>query len=136
MSHQGLRVLLVEDRPEFAETLGEALQVAGHEVEIAPDGASGLEAARVRNPDVVFFELALPGLDGYAVAKGIQDQFAWKRPLLVALTGPTDPDSARRSQEAGIDLLLSKPVDLVLLRNLLRRFQSIVQDIQDFDPGL
>jgi len=136
VQHQGLRVLVVEDQRDFAEALAGSLRTAGHEVGIAGDGATALEVARVKQPDVVFFEVELPGIDGYTVAQRIQEQSAWKRPLLVAFTEQTNTESNRRSREAGIDLLLGKPIDLALLRNLLRRFQSIVQDTEDFDPGL
>jgi len=136
VEQQGLRILIVEDEQEFAEALSRSLRKAGHEVQLASDGASALEATRYEQPDVVFFELELLDMNGYAVARGIQEHAGWKRPLLVAFTGQTDRESCRRTQEVGIDLLLSKPVDLALLRNLLRRFQSIVQDVESFDPGL
>ncbi len=136
MQHHGLRVLLVEDQRELAESLAGWLRMAGHEVGIAGDGAKAVEVARLRQPDVVFFEIALPGLDGYAVARRIQEQSAWKRPLLVAFAEETDTEACRRAHEAGIDLLLSKPLDLALLRDLLRRFQSVVGETETFDPGL
>lgn len=116
--------------------LADSLRSAGHEVVIAQDERTALELARLKQPDVVFFEVAQPDLDGYAVARGIQELFAWRRPLLVAFSAQPDQQPNYRSREAGIDLLLGKPVDLGLLRGLLRRFQSILQDMEGFDPGL
>jgi DNA-binding response OmpR family regulator len=131
---RGLRVLVVEDDWACAETLAYSLRAAGHEVEIAPDGLSALEAIRAARPHVVLLDLTLPGLDGYAVAVGVHEQHAPMRPLLVALTGQSDDESRRRSREAGIDLHLVKPADPEKLHQLLRRFQSVVEDVDGFDP--
>jgi CheY-like chemotaxis protein len=132
----GLRVLVVEDHGPSAEALALFLRAEGHEVHIAADGAAALEAVRQRQPDVVFLDILLPDIDGFAVARGIQEQSAWRRPLLVALTGCGDEDSLRRSRQAGIDLHLVKPVPPGTLRGLLLRFQAVVKDVADFDPKI
>ena len=133
---RGLRVLVVEDHRESAEALARSFREQGHEVAVAPDGPSALEAVRAAQPDVVFLDILLPGIDGCEVAKDIHRLSAWRRPFLVALTGLDDERSQRRSQESGIDLYLVKPVHPAMLHGLLRRFQVFFLDIGGFDPGI
>jgi CheY-like chemotaxis protein len=124
----GLRVLVVEDNADCAVTLARFLQRLGHEVEVAPDGPAAVAAAQARPPDVVLLlDLGLPGLDGWEVARRLQGHPAQRRPLLVAVTGHDEAADRRRSDEAGIDLHLDKPVDPGLLRRLLTRFRSIIR---------
>ncbi len=133
---RGLRVLVVEDHPESAEALVLLFRGQGHEVAIAPDGPSTLEAVRAAQPDMVFLDMLLPGIDGCEVAREICRLSAWRRPLLVALMGLGDESCRRRSGEAGIDLHFVKPVHPATLHGLLRRFQTFLQDIEGFDPGI
>jgi two-component system, OmpR family, response regulator len=123
----GLRVLVVEDRPESAAALALLLRRSGHEVEVAPDGPAALDAVQARPPDVVLLDIGLPGLDGWEVSRRLPGDPAGKRPLLIALTGLGREADRRRSEEAGIDLHLLKPVDPGWLRGLLQRFQSVVR---------
>jgi CheY-like chemotaxis protein len=125
-----LRVLVVEDHLDSAEALAFSFRADGHEVAVATDGFSALEAVRAERPDVVFLDITLPDIDGYEVARGIQEQSDGKRPLLIALTGHGDEKSLRLSREAGIDLHLVKPVTRAMLHGLLRRFQAVA----GFDP--
>jgi two-component system CheB/CheR fusion protein len=76
--------------------------------------------------DVVLLDIGLPKMDGWEVAKQIREQCSWKRPLLVAITGYGMDADRVRSDQAGIDLHLVKPVDPEQLKNLLSRFQSII----------
>ncbi len=123
-----LRVLVVEDDADSAVSLARFLQRMGHEVEVAPDGQAAVEAAQARRPDVVLLDIGLPGLDGWEVARRLQQGHpAQKRPLLVALTGYDREADRRRSDEAGIDLHLAKPADPDLLRWLLTRFHSVIK---------
>ena len=133
---RGLRVLVVEDHQESAEALALSFREQGHEVAVASDGRSALEAVQAAQPDVVFLDILLPGIDGCEVAKDIHRLSAWRRPFLVALTGLDDEPSQRRSQESGIDLYLVKPVHPATLHGLLRRFQVFLQDIEGFDPSI
>jgi CheY-like chemotaxis protein len=122
----GLRVLVVEDDAAGALSLARFVRGLGHEVEVVPDGQAAVETAQARPPDVVLLDIGLPGLDGWEVARRLQGHPAGKRPLLVALTGYGREADRRRSDEAGIDLHLTKPVDPDQLRWLLTRFQSVI----------
>jgi DNA-binding response OmpR family regulator len=123
---QRLRILLVEDDPAEAQNLAHFLTLNGHEVLVAQDGPVAVRAARHCQPDVVLLDIGLPGLDGYQVASQLCRLHAWKRPLLVAITGYGSEDDRRRSEAAGIDLHLVKPVEPHSLENLLRRFCTFI----------
>jgi two-component system, OmpR family, response regulator len=122
-----MRVLVVEDNPDAAECIALLLRHSGHDAEVAADGLSALAAAEAKAPDVVLLDIGLPGwMDGWEVARRLQDWPTFKRPLVVALTGHGDDDDRRRSEEAGIDLHLTKPVDAGQLQKLLSRFRSVI----------
>ena len=114
-----LRLLLVDDHPDAAESLGELLRLQGHEVTVAHDGPAALDSARRRPPDVVLLDLGLPGMDGYEVARRLRAEGTAERALIVALTGYGSDEDRRRSRESDIDHHLVKPVDLAELERLL-----------------
>jgi DNA-binding response OmpR family regulator len=125
-----MRVLVVEDHEDTAETVSLLLQLAGYEVEVAPDGEAAVAAVRANPPDVVLLDIGLPGIDGWQVARQVQEVPAEKKPLLVAVSGRDSAEARRRSEEAGIDLHLAKPVDPWQLRQLLARFRQIIEQPQ------
>jgi two-component system CheB/CheR fusion protein len=126
MESPTLRVLVVEDHEDSADILALLLRLNGYDVEVAFDGPTTLQAVRVRLPDVVLLDIGLPKMDGWLLAKQIREQTALKRPFLVAISGYGTEADRRRSEEAGIDLHLVKPVDPLELLKLLRRFQRIL----------
>jgi signal transduction histidine kinase/CheY-like chemotaxis protein len=105
------RILIVEDSRDSRDMLRYLLERAGHEVHEAADGPSGVEAILEVRPDIALVDVGLPGLDGYEVARRIRADEAGGKVRLVALTGYGLPDDHRRSQEAGFDAHLVKPVD-------------------------
>jgi two-component system CheB/CheR fusion protein len=111
--------LLIEDHVDAAESLAMLLELIGHEVEVAFDGAGGLEKARTLSPEVVLCDIGLPGMDGYAVARALRAAPETRSTFLIALTGYGQDDDRRRALEAGFDAHLVKPVDLEALRGLL-----------------
>ena len=122
-----LRVLVVEDDADSAETLAVLLRLHGHEVDVAPDGPTALRIAAQNPPDVALLDIGLPGgMDGWEVARRLQEQAAGKTPLLIAITGYGQEEHRRRSKQAGIDLHLLKPVDPEELKKLLARFKTII----------
>jgi DNA-binding response OmpR family regulator len=119
-----LRLLIVEDNADAAESLGMLLKLDGHAVRITLDGATALQAAESDSPDVVLLDLGLPGMDGYEVARRLRQLKTSKRPLLIAVTGRRRKDERVHSYEVGIDLHLTKPVRIEELRGFLDRFYS------------
>lgn len=119
-----LRVLVVEDYEDNAQTLALLAESDGHTVQIAYDGPTALEAARVFLPDVVFLDIGLPGMTGYEVAVRLRQEPACARTFIVALTGWSSDSDRQRSAEAGIDLHLTKPFEAADVRNVLAQARS------------
>jgi two-component system CheB/CheR fusion protein len=116
-----LRMLVVEDNPDAAESLLMLLALKGHRVTAVPDGLAALAAARAERPDVLLVDIGLPGIDGYEVARRIREDPDSGDPLLVALTGYGRDEDRRRALAAGFDQLLVKPVDLGRLDAVIAR---------------
>jgi CheY-like chemotaxis protein len=119
-SKLGLRILVIDDNDDGRSTMQELLELLGHAVELAEDGASGVEKALACDPDLALVDIGLPKIDGYEVARRIRARPNGARPWLVALTGYGQPDDRRMALEAGFDRHLVKPVSYDDLSNLLR----------------
>ena len=114
-------LLVVEDNEDARETLKRMLELAGHRVRVAIDGAAALEAVRSAMPDIALIDIGLPEMDGYELARRIRADLQGRRPLLVAITGYGLPEDRNRSREAGFDVHLVKPVDAATLADVLAR---------------
>jgi CheY-like chemotaxis protein len=125
----GLRVLVVEDDSDAAQSYAALLELSGHRVRVAVDGLTALRLVAESVPDVALIDIGLPGIDGCEVARRIRGQSRGHRPLLVAITGYGMDDERHRAIAAGIDLHLLKPVDPALLLHLLRRFERVVNAV-------
>jgi signal transduction histidine kinase/ActR/RegA family two-component response regulator len=113
------RVLIVDDSRDTVETLHEVLKSFGHEVAFAYSGPEALKAARQFRPEVVLCDVGLPGMDGYEVAAALRRDPSTAGARLIAVTGYGQEGVQERSQGAGFDLHLTKPVDLEALQRLL-----------------
>ena len=117
------RILVVDDNRDNAESLALLLRLGGNEVETAHDGVEALAAAERVRPDVVLLDLAMPNLDGYEVCRRIRAHAWGRRTILLALTGWGGDDDHQRTEAAGFDGHLVKPVDVTqVLAMLDRRF--------------
>ena len=114
-----LRVLLVEDNVDAAETMALVLGAFGHDVRTAHDGLSGLKVAIEYRPHVVLLDIGLPGMDGFGVAKQLRLQPTLKNIVLVAMTGYGEVAARQRSRDAGFDHHLVKPADFGKLQEIL-----------------
>jgi signal transduction histidine kinase/ActR/RegA family two-component response regulator len=123
-AEQGLRVLVVDDNIDAADTLGALLDMNGHATRVANDGYQAIEMAQEFQPQVVFLDIGLPGMNGYEVARKLRETPGVERAFLVALTGWGTREDRERSSEAGFDHHLTKPADMnaveTLLSNLAR----------------
>jgi CheY-like chemotaxis protein len=117
----GLRVLVVDDNRDAAETLAMLLRAWGHEPHTVHDGPTVLDATRSFRPDVVFLDIGLPGLDGYEVARRLRQDPSLRNIKLIALTGYGQEEDRRRAQLAGFDRHLVKPVSPEALAEVLRQ---------------
>jgi len=113
------RILVVDDNEDSAESLTILLSLAGHETHTAYDGLEAMEATERFKPDVILLDIGLPNLNGYEVARKIREQPWSQTMVLVALTGWGQEEDRRRSQEAGFNHHLTKPVDPLALTKLL-----------------
>jgi CheY-like chemotaxis protein len=111
------RIVIVDDNRDAALSLGALLRLAGHHVEEAHDGASGIEVVLAQRPDVVLLDIGLPDLDGHEVARRLRARDC--HAVLVAVTGYGAPEDVDRSRKSGFDHHLVKPVDPVALERLL-----------------
>jgi PAS domain S-box-containing protein len=107
----GLRVLVVDDNVDAAETLGALLEVSGHQVQVAHSGAAALSSAAKHLPQVVFLDIGLPDISGYDAAVALRDIDGMAGAKIVALTGWGTLEDKQRSSAAGFDQHLTKPVD-------------------------
>jgi signal transduction histidine kinase/CheY-like chemotaxis protein len=121
----GRRVLVVDDNVDSAETLALLLRLGGHQVETAYSGRTALESARLNRPEIVMLDIGMPGMDGLEVARRLRDELGLKDVVLVAMTGYGQDEDRRRSQIAGFNSHLVKPVDLDRLNNLLKHSQHL-----------
>jgi CheY-like chemotaxis protein len=114
----GRKVLVVDDNTDAAEALAKLLRHKGYEVRVANDGPRALEVTATHWPEVVLLDIGLPGMDGYEVCQRIRRQ-GLSGAQIVALTGFGQARDRQRSQEAGFDAHLVKPVELGELLKLL-----------------
>lgn len=113
------KILVVDDELDTAQSLAILFRAMGKEVEFAVNALAALEIARRFVPDMVFVDLRLPDLDGWELARRLRAE-AGARPLrIVTITGRSGDDDRRRSEEAGIEAHLLKPVDPAYIEKLV-----------------
>ncbi len=114
------RVLVVDDNEDVARSLAKVLErMYGQEVRVAHDGPSALELADGFQPEVILLDIGMPDMDGCEFARRIRLRPEFAETLLVALTGWGQEADRKRSEEAGIDRHLVKPVDPDVLGDLI-----------------
>ncbi len=112
-----LRVLVADDNADAADTLRALLEHLGHQVRCVYDGEAAVATALQEPPDLAILDIGMPGLDGHEACRRIRQ--AARVPYLVALTGWGQASDLQRSQQAGFDRHLVKPVDAGALDALL-----------------
>lgn len=113
-----LRVLVVDDNRDAADSLAMLTKMWGYEVEVGYDGAA-IERVPIFKPDAVLLDIAMPKLDGNRFARQIRERPESQGTLVIAITGFHDEARRMLSKEAGIDHYLIKPVDPTVLKKLL-----------------
>jgi PAS domain S-box-containing protein len=121
-----LRVLVIDDNRDSADSATDVLRLLGNVVECVYDAASGVAAGKRLRPHMILLDLAMPGLDGFEARKllleaGLRDAY------YVAMTGFGNADDKGRTRAAGFDAHLTKPVELEVLVNLLKEAQTRVE---------
>jgi two-component system CheB/CheR fusion protein len=113
------RVLVVDDCADNRETLVALLRMSGHDVRSASDGHQGIEIARLFQPEVIFLDLRMPGLDGYEVCSRLRLSTVTAGARIYALTGYGTEGHLHRSAEVGFDGHLVKPLEPESLSDLI-----------------
>jgi len=133
-SVQSSSVLLVEDNADARASLAVALELRGYHVLQSGDGTSALDALRKTRPPVAVFDVALPDIDGYELARCTRAEFG-QEIMLIALTGYGTERDAAEAMRAGFDRHLTKPVDvkeLVQVIELGSRSRAAATEIAQF----
>jgi CheY-like chemotaxis protein len=125
---QELHIVVIEDSFDVRESMTELLRSWGHRVDAACSGEEGITLLMEGEPDVALIDIALPGLDGYDVARRVRESKRENRPKLVALTGFGRDEDRLRASEAGFDEHIVKPPLAHQLRRLLRETSQHVHD--------
>lgn len=119
-----LNVLVVDDNISSAETTAQILAMTGHKVTLAHDGPEALNTARKIKPDVIMLDLGMPGMSGYEVCRELRKDEDFRETMLIAQTGWGQERDRERTQEAGFDHHLTKPVDFNELSGLLAKHKA------------
>ncbi len=113
------RILVVEDHDDSRAGLRVLLELDGHQVAEANDGAQALATTLIFRPDVALIDIGLPGTDGYEVARQIRASSEGREIVLVALTGYGQPEDRERATKAGFNAHLLKPIKADRLAQVL-----------------
>ncbi len=119
-----LRVLVVDDNIDAAQTLGELLEVLGHETVVVHDAAAALDAVRAFTPELAFLDIGLPVVDGYELAARLRALPQLARTPLIAITGYGQLADRQRTGEAGFEEHLVKPLSVEALRGVLTKLMA------------
>ena len=114
-----LRVLIVDDHRDSADTMSKLVSIWGHAVRCAYNGAAGLALALRYWPDVMLLDLIMPGMSGPEFALQVRRRARLKDCLMIATTGCTDERHRLQCQQADVELILVKPVSPSILQSLL-----------------
>jgi CheY-like chemotaxis protein len=116
---RGLSVLIADDNVDFALSLATMLETHGHDVRVVHDGMAAYEAAMEERPDIAFFDIGMPALNGYELARRLRSEPGGSDLTLVAITGWGQESDRERARQAGFDHHLVKPVEFARVLELL-----------------
>jgi CheY-like chemotaxis protein len=112
-------VLIADDDADSREALGGLLELAGHEVHTCGDGEAALRMACQCHPDVVFLDIEMPGLDGYAVCHELRSLAGFEQTRVYALSGLSGPAHEQRCRQEGFNDQFVKPLKIAALERLV-----------------
>jgi DNA-binding response OmpR family regulator len=129
-----LRVLIIDDHEDAADSLSMLCRVHGHDVRTAYRGVAGLELFQRFQPDAILCDLRMPEMSGFEVARRVRATSV-SQPLLVAVSGYGSDAHRAASSEAGFDYHFVKPVDPRALLGLLRESRSGMRGSEEPPPS-
>ena len=116
---RALRVLVVDDHRDAAESLALCVETLGHVALVANDGSEALETALRTRPDVVLLDISLPGMSGVEVARALRASPQLRHAMLVAVSGWGTAEDRASAPRAEFDRRCTKPIDLAMLEEVL-----------------
>jgi signal transduction histidine kinase/CheY-like chemotaxis protein len=119
LANRSLRVLVVDDNADAAESLAMALRVSGHSALVARDGASALEIAKDFDADLALLDIGMPEMDGHELCRRLRQLPGYSGKKIIAVTGWGADCDRKASQDAGFDAHLTKPVDWSQIEQVL-----------------
>jgi CheY-like chemotaxis protein len=122
-----LSVLIVDDNRDLADSLSVLMRLWGYDVCVAYDGDEGLRAAQRQRPQCLLLDIGMPGLDGYQLARHLRRIPGLERARLIAHTAYSGEEHVRRTDEAGFDHRLTKPVSPAELEGLMRMLEQVIR---------
>ena len=114
-----LRVLVVDDNEASARSLAWAIELEGYDTRLCLSGPLAVAEASAFRPHVVLLDLGMPGMNGYEVCRAMRADSVLSHIKIIAQTGWGDAEARRRTAETGFDLHLVKPVNMVMLAEML-----------------
>ena len=118
-TRSALRVLVIDDDKDVADSLAMLLEVLGCDVRTAYSGTGGVSLVSDFQPRIVFLDIGMPGMNGYETARRIRSEPAGRRAQVIALTGWGQDLDKKHTREAGFDRHLIKPADIDILEEIL-----------------
>jgi CheY-like chemotaxis protein len=115
-------IIIADDDPDTVTTQGMLFRQAGFDVIECLEGKDVMPLVEQHHPRVVLLDLSMPGMDGFAIADELRDNPDLRPKLLVAVTGYGDPETVKRTAEAGFDRHMLKPVEFSELLSLVESF--------------
>jgi PAS domain S-box-containing protein len=128
----GLKILVVDDSQDAADTCATVLELSGHEVQTAYSGRRALELARTFRPHALLLDIGLPDVNGYELARTIRAAPWGGGMVLIAVTGWGQSKDRRRALEAGFDHHLTKPIAAETLESLLQSLDRSEPDRKEY----
>ncbi len=115
-----LKVLVIDDNEDAAETLGTLLSLDGHDTRMVNNGRRALEVASAFMPDMIFLDIGMPDMNGYEIIAALRKMDAAKLAVIVALTGWGTESDRQQTREAGFDYHLTKPASYEDVQAVIR----------------
>ena len=133
------KILMIEDDPNFSETIGDIFEMEGYKMVTAADGSEGLRKAREDEPDLLILDIMLPDMDGFEVCHHLRADPKTAHLPIIMLTAKTLLREQKLGFETGADDYLTKPVDpseLMASVKALLFFADCAKSEMDEDQGI
>src|SRR3954464_9459525 len=112
-------VLIVDDNQDCADALAALVRALGHKAIVAYDAVSGLTLAHARTPDIIFHDIAMPGMNGYTAVQKLREDSKFENTTIVAFTAFSGCVDRERSLASGFDQHMGKPAEIEDIKSVL-----------------